>query len=286
MSFRDRIGWWLWRLGIATLARRILVDGGRFALNFHGVSTCRRADIPTDLQPHHSRIEFRAVLSWLAERFEFLSAADFFDTGRPGVLLTFDDGHANNLTNILPLLQEFKAVGIFFVSTQHVLKPRDWLSFTRQETRRGWGSEGAVPEEIAVDCFDGLCTDQLAALGRSEWAVIGAHTVTHPSLPACDDAKLAWELTESRRVLQAISGQAVDLFAYPYGDYDRRVAEAAQRAGYRAAFAVDPLPVGLPAYEIPRLGIYAADPAYLSLKVSGLYRRALRGSLLAGAVPR
>jgi hypothetical protein len=89
------------------------------------------------------------------------------------------------------------------------------------------------------------------------------------------------ELSESRSYLQRISGQAVDCFAYPYGDYDRRVAEEVCAAGYRAAFVVDPLPVGMPAYEIPRVALYYSRVEYLSVKLSGLHRRPLRGRLLA-----
>ncbi len=259
---------------------------GRFALNLHGVSSHRRPEIPKHHQPHHAVAEFRRVLHWLGERFAFLGAEEFLGSDRPGVLLTFDDGHANNLVNILPILEEFRAPGVFFVASQHVLNPRDWLSFTCEKVRRGWGSAEAVPGEVAADCFDGLSPEQLATLARSPWAVIGAHTVTHPSLPTCNEVELARELAESRRALQQITGQPVDLFAYPYGDYDRRVAQAVRAAGYRAAFAVDPLPVGMPGYEIPRIGIYASRPIYLTLKMSGLHRRPVRGPALRGAVPQ
>jgi hypothetical protein len=76
----------------------------------------------------------------------------------------------------------------------------------------------------------------------------------------------------------------VDCFAYPYGYYNRMVAEAVRAVGYRAAFAVDALPVGLPGYEIPRVGIYAAHSDYLSVKLSGLHRRALHGPALAWGI--
>lgn len=281
MSARDLVGWFIWRLGLAALARRLLVNGGRFALNFHGVSSRRRADISSDLQPHHSAIEFRQTLLWLKDHFAFLTVEQFLETDQPGVLLTFDDGHANNLSNILPILADFQAEGVFFVSTQHVLEPRNWLPASRRDARSGWGNEQSVPDEIARDFFDGLSPAELKALADSPWAVIGSHTVSHPSLPTCTPEQIAFELNQSRKDLQEISRQAVDLFAYPYGDYNLPVARAVCQAGYRAAFAVDPLPVHLPAYEIPRIGVYAAKPAYLSLKMSGLHRRALRGPILA-----
>jgi len=284
MRVRGLATWLLGRLGFAALARTMLVRKGRFALNFHGVSSQRYSGIPHDLQPHHSAAEFRQVLTWLAPRFDFLTVDEFCNGTRPGVLLTFDDGHANNLTNVLPILTEFKAQGLFFVTTQHVMAPRNWLSFTRQFAKNGWGSEAAVPEAFAGDCYDGLSESQLAKLARSPWAVIGAHTVSHPSLPECNIEEMQWELSEARCYLQHVSGQLVDYFAYPYGAYSGLVAEAVRAADYRAAFAVDPLPIGLPAYEIPRVGIYASNPNYLNVKLSGLYRPALYGPALAYGV--
>jgi peptidoglycan/xylan/chitin deacetylase (PgdA/CDA1 family) len=88
------------------------------------------------------------------------------------------------------------------------------------------------------------------------------------------------ELNEARDYLHIVTGQSIDYFAYPYGDYNRLVAEAVREAGFGTAFTVDPIPVGLPAYEIPRVGIYYARPDYLSVKLSGLHRPALRGPAL------
>lgn len=280
MGIRDVVSWGLHQLGFADLARKRLVGDGRFALNFHGVSSHHYEDIPRDLQPHHSISEFRQVLEWLSAHFSFLGVNEFLTGDRAGVLLTFDDGHANNLLNILPILAEFQAQGLFFISTQHVRNPRDWLPFIRKNALRGWGSESRVPDDFARDCWDGLSEAQVVELSRSPWAVIGSHTVTHPSLVDCSDEQLNAELVESRRTLEKICGHSVDYLAYPYGEYDRRVAEAARAAGYSAAYAVDPLPIGLPAFEIPRVGIYNFFPTYLNVKLSGLHRRAVKNPIL------
>lgn len=280
MRLRDLVIWGIEQVGLATLARHVLVSKGRFALIFHGVSSQRYTVIPNELQPHHSAAEFHQVLAWLSRYFAFLSVEEFLYDVKPGVLLTFDDGHANNLKNILPILTEFRAQGLFFVATQHVQSPRNWLSFTKKQLQHSWGTEIAIPDDFARDCYDGLSEAQLAELGSSPWAVIGAHTVSHPSLPTCSREQLRIELTESRSYLQKISGQLVEYFAYPFGYYNRTVAKAVKDVGYQAAFAVDPLPVGLNSYEIPRVGIYAASSSYMSVKLSGLYRSPLRGPAL------
>ena len=66
---------------------------------------------------------------------------------------------------------------------------------------------------------------------------IGSHSISHPDLTTVSDGQLWSELVDSRAALQAISGQSVDIFAYPYGAYDSRVIWAVEAAGYRAAVA-------------------------------------------------
>ncbi|HEU4522634.1 MAG TPA: polysaccharide deacetylase family protein, partial [Thermoanaerobaculia bacterium] len=61
--------------------------------------------------------------------------------------------------------------------------------------------------------------------------------------PSFDDLKYAgWlhrELAESRRIIEKETGKDVRYLAYPYGDYDSRVAKMAARAGYDAALTCD-----------------------------------------------
>ncbi len=274
----------LHRTGVAALARAVLASKGRFALLLHGVSARRRPVLPPEAQPGLSRDELRRILAWLQQHgFAFLTPEAFLTQDRPGVLLTFDDGFANNYTNALPVLEAFDAPALFFVTTRHVLDPKDWLPATRQMARRYWTDEADVPDDLAADCYDGLSREQLAACARSPLVTLGAHSVSHPFLSACDPETIRHELAASKLFLEEVGGQPVDLFAYPTGDYDRAVAEAVRACGYRAAFAVDPRRVGLPAYEIPRVGLYAADAAYLSLKLSGLHRRPIRRTPLAAS---
>jgi len=72
---------------------------------------------------------------------------------------------------------------------------------------------------------------KLAAAGHE----IGSHTMTHPILPSCDDERLARELADSRRRLEAQLAIEVESFCYPNGDADARVGDAVRSAGYRRA---------------------------------------------------
>jgi peptidoglycan/xylan/chitin deacetylase (PgdA/CDA1 family) len=61
---------------------------------------------------------------------------------------------------------------------------------------------------------------------------IGSHSMTHCMMPECDDEALAYEVAESRRILQARLGQPIDSFCYPNGNSDTRTALAVAQAGY------------------------------------------------------
>jgi peptidoglycan/xylan/chitin deacetylase (PgdA/CDA1 family) len=260
------------------LARRRLTTGGSFALVFHGVTA---RPIPAAPGRYLSADDLRRVLAWLADRFALLAPHDFVTSRRPGILLTFDDGLANNVSNALPVLAEFGAPAVLFVATQHVSDPRNWLP----DSRALAATMQMSGEDLRAELFDGMSADQLRQCGAHPLVTVGSHTVSHPRLSTCSDDELRHELAESRRLLAELSGQPVDLFAYPKGDYDRRVAEAVRAAGYRAAFAVDARGLAPPDYEIPRIGIYHAGPAYLGYKLSGLHRRPFKNPGSAGILP-
>ena len=259
--------------GLARVARVILAGKGRFALMFHGVASRRYSDIPHNIQPSLCADDLRAVLAWLADRFEFLTPHEFLDTKAPGVLLTFDDGQASNYNVALPMLEAYNAPVVFFVTTQHIIDPGDWLPASRKLALAYWASEADVPAAIAEDLFNGMTVDQLKVCAAHPLVTIGAHSRSHPFLTQCSPSVLNNELVETREWLQTQTGQPVDLFAYPTGDYNRQVAEAVRQAGYCAAFVEQPVGIGMPYYEIPRIGIYESTFAYLDVKLSGLYQQ-------------
>ena len=242
-------------------------------LTFHGVASQRYDHIPSHIQPSMCTSEFHAVLSWLSTHFPFLTPEEFTGSKKAGVLLTFDDGLANNVTQALPILEAFSAPAILFVSTQHVQNPHDWLPASRAWAKQGWPDEQY--DTIAHELYDGMSEQQLKQVSKHPLITIGSHTVTHPFLTRCTAEQLTAELQDSRRYLQAMSGQPVNYFAYPTQDYNQQVAQAVKDTGYTHAFADQSGQTSLPCYEIPRIGLYHFDAPYLALKLSGLHRSAI-----------
>lgn len=89
---------------------------------------------------------------------------------------------------------------------------------------------------------------------------VGSHSMTHELLPQLDDAALAYEVAESRRVLQARLGCKVETFCYPNGDADERVVRAVRDAGYERALSTrwGPNDPGTSPYQVSRCDIQGA----------------------------
>ena len=263
-------------LGIPWIGRVLLARHGGFALVIHDVIQQRRPDMSPESQYGITEAELEQILKWISKRFQFLTPHEFLNSTKSGVLLTIDDGKSNNYQRALPILERYEAPALFFITTQHVLNPRDWLAHTKRCARTQWSDLEDVPDDIAWEYYNGMSASQLAACSKHPLITLGAHTVSHPFLTTCDQVTLNYELVESRKSLEELADTRVDLFAYPTGDYNAQVAEAVRNAGYKYAFALNSKHVAPPRYEIPRIYLRFSHPYYLDVKFSGFYSRPVR----------
>lgn len=134
------------------------------------------------------------------------------------VVITIDDGWRSTYTEAFPELQKRKFPFTIFIYPNIIGKTANALSWRQIR-------------EMADAGVD-----------------IQSHSLTHPYLTKRHHRSkgekaysewLAKELAESRRILEKETGRNVHFLAYPYGDYDDRVAAAATRAGYSAALTCD-----------------------------------------------
>lgn len=88
---------------------------------------------------------------------------------------------------------------------------------------------------------------------------IGAHTVTHPTLPAHGEGTQFREIAESRRVCEELAGTEVRAFAYPFGDHSDTTVRAVREAGFDVACTVDARAVGRKAEPLKLPRIYVGD---------------------------
>ena len=72
----------------------------------------------------------------------------------------------------------------------------------------------------------------------ADYFEIGAHTMTHRSLPTISRTEAEAEIVESKMVLERITGRPVNTFCYPRGAYTDVHAQLVKAAGYRYARTV------------------------------------------------
>ena len=176
--------------------------------------------------------------------------------------VTFDDAYRSTLL-AQPILAELGLPGTVFVPTAHVgsAEPMSWDGIDQ------WVGG---PHEAELLCMG---AGDLRALAGAGWE-IGAHTHSHPHLTTLDDAALARELSESRERVEQTMGAPCRSLAYPYGDFDERVVEAARAAGYEAACTLDVGSHGGDPLIWPRVGVYRGEPDWrVALKCAPLARR-------------
>jgi peptidoglycan/xylan/chitin deacetylase (PgdA/CDA1 family) len=77
-----------------------------------------------------------------------------------------------------------------------------------------------------------LTREEACELARLPGVEIGAHSVTHVSLPDRTAAEQLQQMQQSRRDLESLVDRPVPGFAYPFGDISRRTLQLAESAGF------------------------------------------------------
>jgi peptidoglycan/xylan/chitin deacetylase (PgdA/CDA1 family) len=150
--------------------------------------------------------------------------------------ITFDDGYASVATRAVPFLAAERVPCAVFVIAGRLAGDNRWPG--------QWTSVPTLP------LVDAAMIAEMSAAG----VCIGAHTFTHPILPALDDAEARREIVEAAARLEEAVGSPVRYFAYPYGLRGRRdMALAAER--YRLALGTAPALVarGASPADVPRV---------------------------------
>ncbi|MDU2063577.1 MAG: polysaccharide deacetylase family protein [Sporomusaceae bacterium] len=120
------------------------------------------------------------------------------------IVLSFDDGYANNYTAALPLMEQQGFRGTVFVIVNSI----------GQEEYLTW--------------------DQIKDM-QQRGIEIGSHTLNHVALAETPLPQKQQEIAGSKAALEAKLGRPVEFLAYPFGSYDQESFALLKEAGYRGA---------------------------------------------------
>lgn len=199
--------------------------------------------------------DFAEQMAWLAAHTPVIPLAEAANGGK-GVAITFDDGYRDNLTHALPVLERHGFPATVFVVS---------------------GCLGAaLPRDPDPETGRILAPDEIQTL-RQRGIAIGGHTRTHPRLAALPPEAQAAEISGCKADLEAILGESIDAFAYPYGsalDYNATSRKTAIQAGFTVICSnrYGPVyPIDAP-FDLRRIWIDSTDtPASFEAKVSGRF---------------
>ena len=157
--------------------------------------------------------------------YTFLFADSFGGCATKSVILTFDDGYEDNYTNMFPLLKKYGARATVFMITDKIDMP-------------GY-----------------LTSDQIREMADSGLVRFGSHTVSHSDLRSLGGDRLRRELSDSKQIIENLTGQEVRCVCYPAGGYSAAaLAEAANY--YSFGFTTHSGKYsGEGALEIPRIAV-------------------------------
>lgn len=102
-----------------------------------------------------------------------------------------------------------------------------------------------------------MTTDELRQLAASPLIEIGAHTMSHCSLPDLSPAAQFEEVVGSRRQCHNLTGEFPSSFAYPFGNLDMDTPELVRSAGFDRAYTCENNLAwdGGDSMRLPRVGV-------------------------------
>ena len=122
------------------------------------------------------------------------------------IVITFDDGYADNYANAFPILKELDMKATIFVISNFT--DNDGYYMTSQQIKE--------MSDYGID--------------------IQSHTASHAHLNQLTYEEQLNELKTSKEKLESITEKPVISIAYPFGDYDDNTILASKEAGYSLSF--------------------------------------------------
>jgi peptidoglycan/xylan/chitin deacetylase (PgdA/CDA1 family) len=131
-------------------------------------------------------------------------------SGKP-ILITMDDGYADNDTFALPILRKYNIKANLMLASGLVGSNSDMLT---------WG--------------------QVNDMKGSGLVYITNHTWSHWPISNGPQNKIDNEIDTAQNQIQQYTGQTVNIFTYPYGSFNNNAIQTLQRKGYAGAFSEIP----------------------------------------------
>ena len=162
--------------------------------------------------------QFEAQMKYLADNgYHTITPEDMVDAWENGtelpdkpVIITFDDGYADNYRNAYPILKKYNLKGTIFLISDYVGTYHNYLTWTQAEEM----------QESGLINFE-------------------SHTLSHEQLDSTSPEETWNQVDGSKKALEWHLGKEINFLAYPCGSYDEELQRMVKDAGYKGAFTVN-----------------------------------------------
>ncbi|BAL83578.1 putative polysaccharide deacetylase [Selenomonas ruminantium subsp. lactilytica TAM6421] len=162
--------------------------------------------------------QFEAQMRYLAEEgYHVITPEEMINAWENGeklpekpVIITFDDGYADNYRNAFPILQKYNLKATIFLISDYVSTYPNYLTWT-----------------------------QVSEMQDSGLIDFESHTLSHEQLDSTSPEETWNQLDGSKKALEWHLQKEINFLAYPCGSYDEELQQLVKKAGYKGAFTVN-----------------------------------------------
>jgi|GEM_PF-6427391 len=174
--------------------------------------------------------------------------------GKRSVMITFDDGYADNL-RALPILERHDAKATFFLSPAHISGHRRfWWDALHAQGVRSFSEYQEMPFGEARSSIEGrwpgafqpageldraMSLDEFMTLAASDRVEIGHHSFNHTVLAGRSREYVVAEIEQANAFFQHHLGFKPEAIAYPNGVYTDTLVDLCVEQGLRVGLTCD-----------------------------------------------
>jgi peptidoglycan/xylan/chitin deacetylase (PgdA/CDA1 family) len=225
---------------------------------------------------------FRVFISHFREQgYSFVSPRQILEglpLGGRYLLLTFDDGYFNNL-RALPVMKEFDAPAVFFISSDHVQEGKAfWWDVVFRQGRKHAKTEKEIRQTVAGykrlkteevesdlrkkfgndasrpigDLDRPFTPDELREFASHRLVSLGNHTKNHAILSNYNLSEVREQIQGAQDAIAQMTGKIPQVISYPNGNSSPEIEQAARELGLPLGVVVRrgqnrlPLKIGAP----------------------------------------
>lgn len=260
---------------------RLFLNRQPRVLFYHGVDD-KIADAAVETESISS-VDFEKQLKYIKKHFLPIALDEFYTRyvnnsweGRE-ILLTFDDGYRNLLTDGLPLLVKYEIPFALFITTDNItnnslfpttinrlvnLNVKGDIAETEHVSRLMKTEPVGTVNELCKGLLSQISNNQIVELrkryssvnpmnweevmqiAQSPLCTIGSHCVTHICCHGRQESdEIRRQLSDSKREIERHLGQTCDFLAWPNGSFTSEAEKIARECGYKMAFSTKYRPV-------------------------------------------